>query len=426
MAAPSESLPKMSLVRQKFPRPRVDDIPAAVHQELDRVFPSGSLRSGAEIGITVGSRGITNIDKITRAVVDDLKQRGARPFIIPAMGSHGGARGEAQRQLIAHYGVTEAAMGAPIRHEMKTRSLDPTPEGVIPYVAESAWNSDGVLLMNRIKPHTDFKGKIESGLTKICAIGLGKLDGAQEYHSHIFDIGLGAAITSASTAIYETGKILGGLGILENGYHETARLAGVTMDGFMDQEAELLKEAFALMPSLPTKELDLLICNRMGKNISGAGLDTNITGRSVYGYKQGVPWCDYMPSIYRIFVRDLSDESDGNGVGMGMIDFATQRFAAKVDHKVTQLNAITACSPANSRLPLIMDSDRDAIVMALKSCPRRQEGPLIAYVHDTLELEHVFVSEACLPGLNGDCERLTEPESITFDADDSLAMSFPN
>ncbi len=422
----SVDLPQMFLARQKFPRPRVADLRATVTAELDTVFPQGSIRAGAEIGVTVGSRGITNIVEITRAALDYLKSRDAKPFIIPAMGSHGGAEGEAQRALIAHYGVTEESMDAPIRHEMTTRKLGKSPEGVEVYLAEAAYNSDGILLMNRVKPHTDFKGKIESGLTKICAIGLGKYDGAQEYHSHIFDIGLGRAIVSVTKKVLETGKVLGGLAILENGYHETARLAGVTTDGFFAQEEKLLEEAKALMPALPVGELDVLLCDRMGKNISGAGLDTNITGRNVYGYTQGVPWCEGMTGIYRIVVCDLSEESDGNAVGMGSVDFATQRFADKIDHNVTTVNAVTACCPHNARTPVIRPNDRDALTMALRSVQRRPEGPLVAYIRDTLELERIYLSAACraLIGEDDSIEIMSEPAPLKFDGDGNLVSPF--
>ncbi|MGH9363541.1 MAG: hypothetical protein ACRD2T_16655, partial [Thermoanaerobaculia bacterium] len=344
------------------------------------IFPPGAFRPGARLGVTVGSRGIVNIAAITRAAVDFLKARKARPFIIPAMGSHGGATPEGQRSLIAHYGITEEEMGCPIRAEMATRSLGRGDGGVEAFIAEAAWASDGILLMNRVKLHTDYKGTIESGLTKICAIGLGKLDGAREYHGRIFDLGLGRAIRSAAERILASGKVLGGLAILENAYHETARLAAVPVAGLFESEEKLLEEARGLMGSLPVGELDLLICDRLGKNISGAGLDTNIIGRSVYGYTQGVPWREGMPAIHRILVRDLSDESDGNAVGMGLVDFTTPRMMAKVDHAITQLNAFTACSPVGARPPIVIVNDREAIACALRTCRRRPEGALVAHI----------------------------------------------
>lgn len=422
----AQDTPRFLAVRQTFPRPREEDRAAAVRRELERTLPEGTVPAGAEIGVTVGSRGIVGIAEIARAVVDALKERGARPFILPAMGSHGGATADAQRNLIAHYGVTEEAMGCPIRAEMETRSLGRNDAGVDARIAESAWHSDGILLMNRIKPHTDYKGPIESGLTKICAIGLGKLDGAREIHRNLFTLGLGGAIRGVTEKIVGSGKILGGLAILENAYHETARIVGVSMDRFFETEAELLDEARGLMGRLPLDEVDVLVCDRMGKNISGAGLDTNITGRSVYGYQAGTAWCEGMPRILRIVVRDLSDESDGNGVGMGLVDFVPARFEKRVDRHVTTLNALTSCAPASARMPLVFPTDRDAIETALRTSPLRPEGPHAVYVRDTLELENVLVSEGARPLLEDrdGIEVVSEPAPLSFDDEGGLASPF--
>ena len=244
-------IPAFFRLRQGFPRPRVEDLAGTVRDELDGLLPAASVAAGAEVGVTVGSRGIRGIATIARAAVDVLKERGVRPFIIPAMGSHGGATAEAQRRLIAHYGVTEEAMGCPVRAEMETRSLGQTPTGIEVRISEAAWRSDGVLLVNRIKPHTDYKGPIESGLTKICAIGLGKYDGAREIHRHRFATGLGPAIRSVAETLLATGKVLGGLAILENAYHETARVVGVPVGGLFETEERLLVEARGLMGRLP-------------------------------------------------------------------------------------------------------------------------------------------------------------------------------
>lgn len=419
-------IPRFFPVRQRFARPRVADLAAAVEVELARVFPQGSVRRGAEIGITVGSRGITAIAELTRTAVSFLRARGATPFIIPAMGSHGGAEADAQAHLIAHYGVTEESVGAPIRRAMETRHLGRTAEGVEVHMAETAWRSDGVLLMNRVKPHTDFKGPIESGLTKIGAIGLGKLAGAQEYHSHIFGIGLGNAIRSVTARLIETGKIRGGLAILENAYHETARLAGVTLDGWFAQEEALLREAFGLMGRLPIDEIDVLFIDRIGKNISGAGMDTNIIGRGTYGYVAGEPWQPGMPSITRIVLSDLSDESDGNGVGMGMAEYCTRKFFDKVNHRITALNAMTANAPMGARTPVVLDNDREALRAGVRTCARRPEGPLVVYIRDTLSLEDVWLSEACLPLVAGrdGVEVLDEPSALGFDDDGNVFSPF--
>jgi hypothetical protein len=419
-------IPSFYRARQSFDRPRVDDPTRAVHTELARVFPEGALAPGARIGVTVGSRGIGGIATITRAAVDFLKERGARPFVIPAMGSHGGATAEAQAHLIEHYGVTEASMGCPVHAAMETRSLGRTPDGVDVRLAETAWDSDGVLLVNRVKPHTDFRGPLESGLAKICAIGLGKLDGAQEIHRNLLTLGLGRAIRGVAEAILASGKVVGGLAILENAYHETARLAGVPRSGLFGEEQGLLEEARKLMGRLPLDEIDVLVCDRLGKNISGAGLDTNITGRSVYGYVPGVPWGEGMARITRIVVMDVSDESDGNAVGMGLVDYVPERFLSRVDQRVTSLNAMTSCSPAGAKTPIALPDDREALRAAIRTSPIRPEGPRVVYVRDTLELEHALVSEACRPLLEGRAgvEVSPEPSPLSFDAQGRLVSPF--
>jgi hypothetical protein len=419
-------IPAFVGLRQAFPRPRVAEPTAAVRDELEKVLPRGSLPRGARVGVTVGSRGIHNVATLTRAAVDFLKERGARPFILPAMGSHGGASAEGQRQLVAHYGVTEEAMGCPVRAEMETRSVGRTDAGIDVRVAEAAWDSDGVLLMNRIKPHTDFKGPLESGLTKICAIGLGKYDGSREIHRHLFSLGLGQAIRSVAGKLLETGRILGGVGILENAYHETARVVGVPARDLFEAEERLLDEARGLMGRLPLGEIDVLVCDRLGKNISGTGLDTNIIGRSVYGYTHGQAWCEDMPRILRVAVMDVSDESDGNAVGMGLVDFVPERFIRRVDHDVTRLNALTSCSPTGAKTPVVLPDDRAVLLAAIQTSPLRPEGPRVVYIRDTLELEHVLVSESCRPLVEGreGIEVVSDPAPLRFDEEGRLQSPF--
>jgi hypothetical protein len=419
-------IPLFFTVRQTFDRPLVHDLAATVRGEMEKVLPPGSVRAGARIGVTVGSRGIRDIAAVVRTAVDFLKARGARPFVLPAMGSHGGATAEGQRQLIAHYGVAEDAMGCPIRAEMETRGLGRTPSGVEVRMAEAAWQSDGVLLVNRVKPHTDYKGPLESGLAKICAIGLGKYEGAREIHRHLFTLGLGGAIREVAEALVATGRVLGGLAILENAYHETAKVAGVPASRLFPDEEGLLVEARRLMGRLPLDDLDVLVCDRLGKNISGTGLDTNVVGRSIYGYTPGQPWCEGMPRILRIAAMDLSDESDGNAVGMGLVDFVPERFVRRVDHEVTRLNALTSCSPAGAKTPVVLADDREAILAAIRTSPLRAEGPRIVYVRDTLELELALVSEACRPLVDGrdGIEVVSGPAPLRFDGDGRLLSPF--
>jgi hypothetical protein len=293
-------------------------------------------------------------------------------------------------------------------------------------MAETAWGSDGVLLVNRVKPHTDYKGPLESGLVKICAIGLGKYDGAREIHRHLFTLGLGPAIREVAGTLVETGRVRGGLAILENAYHETAEVVGVPARSLFETEEELLVEARRLMGRLPLDELDVLVCDRLGKNISGTGLDTNVVGRSIYGYTPGRPWCEGMPSILRIAVMDLSDESDGNAVGMGLVDFVPERFLRRVDHEVTRLNSLTSCSPAGAKTPVVLPDDREVILAAVRTSRLRPEGPRVVYVRDTLELEHVLVSEACRPLVEGrdGIEIVSGPAPLRFDAGGRLVSPF--
>jgi hypothetical protein len=419
-------IPLFFTIRQTFDRPRVQDLAAAVRGELEKVLLPGSAAAGARIGVTVGSRGIRDIAAVVRTAVELLKSRGARPFVLPAMGSHGGATAEGQRRLVAHYGVTEEAMGCPVRAEMETRSLGRTASGVEVRIAETVWESDGILLVNRVKPHTDYKGPLESGLAKICAIGLGKYDGAREIHRHLFTLGLGPAIREVAGALLATGRVLGGLAILENAYHETAKVAGVPAGRLFATEEELLVEARRLMGRLPLDEIDVLVCDRLGKNISGTGLDTNIVGRSIYGYTPGQPWCDGMPRILRIAVMDVSDESDGNAVGMGLVDFVPERFIRRVDREVTTLNSLTSCSPAGAKTPVVLPDDREAVLAAVRTSPLRPEGPRVVYVRDTLELDDVLVSEACHPLVEGrdGIEVVAGPAPLRFDDGGRLVSPF--
>ncbi|MFN2520399.1 MAG: DUF362 domain-containing protein [Candidatus Limnocylindria bacterium] len=424
-AAERAELPRFVPAEIRFPRPRVADVAAAIDEAVAALLASRDLPQSAQVGVTVGSRGISGIAAIALATVDALKRRGLRPFVIPAMGSHGGATSDGQRHLLAHYGITEESMGVEIRADMATRPLGRTSEGVNAFIARTGWDADAVLLLNRVKPHTDFKGELESGLAKMCAIGLGKLDGAQECHSHVFGIGLGAAILSAARHIIETGRILGGIAIVENAYHETALIEAMRPDELFERERALLAEARRLMGRLPLDDVDVLICDRMGKNISGAGLDTNVIGRSVYGYVQGQAWQPEMPIVRRIIVRDLADESDGNAVGMGLVDFVSERFASKVNMEVTALNALTARSPENAKWPIVTKNDQESLRLALSILPARPDGPRIVHVRDTLELASLRVSEPCVPLLHGrDDVVLGDPAPLEFDTVGDILSPF--
>src|SRR4051794_9477156 len=296
---------RLVLVRQNFPDRALRDIPSSVGKELMAAQFASRLKPGARVAIGVGSRGITNIAKIVRAVADYWKSQGMRPFIFPAMGSHGAATAEGQADVLAHYGIIEETMGCPIVSSLDVVPLGSTPEGIGTFMDRTAYESDGVMLVGRVKWHTDFAGKIESGLFKMMAIGLGKFAGAQHYHTYAYKIGLEKVIRSIGRQVLASGKILGGLAILEDAHHNTAQLTAVPVKSMEQREEELLALTKSWMGKIPM-DLDILILDEIGKNISGAGMDTKVVNRGVHG--QYNPWPD-APLIQRIFIRDLSELS---------------------------------------------------------------------------------------------------------------------
>src|ERR1700761_2261745 len=301
------SLPRFVLVEQSFPNRVIKNIGEHAHRELSNSGIASSVPKGARIAIGVGSRGVSNIATIVKAVVDFWKQQGAKPFIVPAMGSHGAATAEGQADVLAHYGIHEATMGVPVVSSLDVVSLGKTPEGIEVFVDKNAYEADGIVLVPRVKWHTDFDGKLESGLVKIRAIGLGKFSGAQQYHTFAYRIGLEQMIRSVGARVFATGKLLGGLAIQEGAHHETAALVPVTssngLDAMVAQEEELLRETKSWMAKLPTPEIDVLIVDEIGKNISGAGMDTKVINRSVQGSYN--PWPG-IPFIHRIYARSLT------------------------------------------------------------------------------------------------------------------------
>src|SRR5581483_6374278 len=300
------------------------------------------LKPGSRVAIGIGSRGIANVATIARATVEYWKAEGMRPFIFPAMGSHGAATAEGQADVLAHYGIIEATMGCPVISSLEVVSLGKTPEGIQTYMDRNAYESDGVMLLGRVKWHTDFAGKIESGLFKMMAIGLGKFAGAQHYHTYAYKIGLEQVIRSIGRQVLASGKILGGLAILEDAHHNTAKLDAVPVEIMEQREEENLALVKSWMGKIPM-DLDILILDEIGKNISGAGMDTKVVNRSVHGAYN--PWPD-APKIERIFVRDLSDLSYNNAVGLGMADVVTDRLVNRIDWVPTHINSLTASTPA--------------------------------------------------------------------------------
>jgi hypothetical protein len=382
--------PRLLPVLQRFPDRRLRDVADDVRRQLAASGFSSRLKPGARVALGVGSRGIANIATIVRSVVDYWKSQGARPFIFPAMGSHGAATAEGQADVLAHYGIHEAAMGCPILSALDVVSLGKTADGIEAFMDGNAFESDGVMMIGRVKWHTDFAGKIESGLFKMMAIGLGKFAGAQRYHTYAYKLGLEHVIRSVGRQVLKSGKILGGLAILEDANHNTGQLTAVPVEDMERKEEELLALVKSWKGRIPMP-LDILILDEIGKNVSGAGMDTKVVNRSVYGDYN--PWADE-PRIERVFVRDLSDSSYGNAVGLGMADVIHHRLLGKVDWNATQINSLTASTPAAIRTPIHFPTDRECLERIAPTVGKLNLSDVTyGWIKNSLELGALKLSE---------------------------------
>ncbi len=336
------------------------------------------------------------------------------------MGSHGAATAEGQADVLAHYGIHEATMGCPIISSLEVVPLGATAEGIDAFMDRSAYSSDGVMLVGRMKWHTDFAGKIESGLFKMMAIGLGKFAGAQRYHTYAYRLGLEHVIRSVGRQVLKSGKILGGLAILEDANHNTAKLEAVPVENMEQRDEELQALVKSWMGRIPVSEVDLLIVDEIGKNISGAGLDTKVINRSILAYYN--PWPE-LPTIHRIFVRDLSELTYNNAVGIGMADVITDRLLSRVDWNATQINSLTASTPTAIRTPIHFPTDRECLEKIWPTVGKfNQADVTIAWIRNTMELSLLGFSENLLPELkrNPNLEILGEPRDIEFEEDGNL------
>ena len=416
-------LPRFLRIRQNFaPTPPLD-IRATIEAEFGKLRPR--FAPGARIAVGVGSRGITHLREIVAAVLDQLRAAGAQPFIIPAMGSHGGATPAGQREMLASYDITEETMGVPIRDSLEVRQVGTTPDGIPVFCSTEALSADGIILINRIKPHTDFSGTLGSGLLKMCVIGLGKRTGATAMHLAAMQHGYERVLRAMAGVLLQNAPVLGGLAILENQFHDTARLVAIPRAEMETAENALLIEARALMPLLPFDEIDLLIVDHIGKNISGAGMDPNVINRSIHGYnshpiRDGRP----APFIRRIFVRGLTPETHGNAIGIGMADATTARLVRDLDPHATNINSLTALTPQGAKLPIAFDSDREAIDRMLASLPLPDPRTArVVRIADTLSLAEMEISEPLWDEvrMRSELTALTEPRGISFDHDGNLA-----
>lgn len=413
------ALPGMIRVKQHFDAPVVADLPAAITAELDRINAASIVSKGDSVAVTGGSRGVANIGVAVKAIVGYLKRIGAKPFVVPAMGSHGGATPEGQRSVLEHYGITEEMVGAPIRATMDVAEIGRTADGLPVFLDRYAAEADHIVPLNRIKAHTDFGGSIESGLMKMMVIGLGKQKGANMYHRAFFHYGFEHVITTVGSLMLGTGKIAFGVGLIENAHEQTAKVAAMRANELIRTERELLIESKSLMGRLPFDTLDLLIVDWMGKNISGTGMDTNVIGRMMQNFEPEPE----KPAILRIFVRDLTDASDGNATGVGLADFTTTRLVEKIDRHAMYMNGITALGPQKSKIPFYYDTDREAIEVALNTIGLTPpEGAKMVRIENTLRLTEVDISEALLEDakLRSDLEVIGKLKSFEFDTSGNL------
>jgi hypothetical protein len=386
-------MPTMHLAQQRLEGSRIDDVAGEVRRRLVASSLLDVVSPGQEIAVTAGSRGIHDIATVLRAVIDQIKACGARPFLVPAMGSHGGATPEGQVQLLAELDITEESMGAPIRATMDVEHLGKLPEGPDVYMDAYAAQADGIVVVNRVKPHSDFHGPIESGLAKMTVIGLGKRHGADAMHLYGAP-GLRTLLTPAVRYIVARKPILAGVGIVESSTGGVAHIGVLAPDQFGGEaEQALLEEARRLLPRLPFDQLDVLVVDRIGKNFSGAGMDTTVIGRVMVPGQDENP----TPQITAIAVLDVSPESHGNAAGIGMADVTTRRLVEKIDFRAFYLNGITSGTFGlrRSSIPFTMQDDYTAVSLALHAAAASHpDSPRLVRIHNTLEVGTLLISDA--------------------------------
>ncbi len=405
-------LPHLALIEQDLDSPAaLSDIRAAVEETLQKVeLPTGSVAVG------VGSRGVGRVGNVVAALIGVLKEAGAAPFIVPAMGSHGASTAQGQAQVLAHLGVSEETVGCPVRATMESVKIGETEAGIEVYMDRNAYEADAVVVVNRIKPHTAFRGTVESGPTKMLAIGLGKQRGAHSIHSAGWE-NIHRTIPEAARVAVDSGKVAFGLAVLENAEEEPYKVAAIPAGELEESEAPLLEEAKRNLPKLPFGEIDVLVVDEIGKNISGDGADPNVTGRYPTTAASGGP------EVERMVFLGLTPETDGNANGLGMADVVTERLASEVDRPATYMNALTSTTPAPVKLPMVMPDDRSAIAAALAMCAGvTPEEARLVRIKNTLELRKMWVSKALLDEVEETegLRVLEDPQPVLFDKNGSV------
>jgi hypothetical protein len=411
-------------LRQEFPKQRPLNLREIIGNEFALKQISSRIPQRARVAVAVGSRGISNLAQIVAEVIRNLKEAGADPYIVPAMGSHGGATSEGQVQILNDYGVSEAAMGVRIESSMETERLGTTESGIPVHFSRAALSADFIVVVNRVKPHTDFFGDLGSGILKMLAIGLAKRTGAVACHFGAAHLGHERVIRDVSRFLLGRVPFLCGVAILENQFHETCDVVVLTGGDVEEIEMKLLVRAKSLMPRLPFDEIDLLIVDWIGKNVSGAGMDPNVIGRGVQGYSASlIERQKASPRIQRIVVCNLTPETHGNGIGVGMADFAASRIVRSLDLRSTYVNALAAVTPQTAKIPIHFDTDREMIAVACESlCISEVENMRALHVSDTLRLECMEASEAFAEEIRGrqDLEIVRGARELDFDSSGNL------
>ncbi len=410
------TLPKMATIRQKFQRDGIEDIPACLKEKLDQKGVLSRIKPGMRVVLTGSSRKVANMPLILRELAGCVKSRMAQPFIIPAMGSHGGATAEGQRQILEGYGITEEFCGCPIFSSMETDVVGALPGGDEVRVDRFAHGADAVIVVGRIKAHTAFRGPYESGLVKMMAIGMGKREGADSLHRAGFHV-MAERLPQYSRVVYDHTKVIFGVGVIENEFDQTCRIEVLAAEEIFDKEPELLLYAKSRLPRLLMPQTDVLVVREIGKNFSGSGMDPNVTGTF------GTPYATGGIEKERVVVLDISPESHGSYIGLGKADVTTKRAFEKLDTNATYFNMITSRVLGVGKIPMVLEDDKMALQAAVRTLTKAdREHVRMVYIKNTLSLETIMVSEALLQELRGreDIEVLEEPRELRFDAQGGL------
>lgn len=401
--------PEIAKISQRIDTTRVTDFNQVIADEMRRLNLRDRIKPGARVALSAGSRGITDNVAVAKAVIHELKQIGAQPVIIPSMGSHGGATAEGQAEMLEGLGISEKTLGVPVVSSMDVVKLGKTEEGIPVVFSKDALECDNIIVINRIKPHTEFSGKIESGLTKMLVIGMGKHEGAILAHNWAVRFGYERTLISSADLLIKKAPVAMGIGIVENGLGQAARIEAVSPENFVEEEVKLLDFARQTCPHLPFDKLDVLIVDEGGKEISGTCMDTKVIGRIMNIYEPPLTH----PYITRIILRDITDTSHGNGLGVGLADFVTKRLVEKLNRSITDLNCVTAVAPEKARLPIVTETDRDAVNQAIATAgPVTPDDIRLCWIRNTMKLDTMYVSKALLEEVS-DTDGLAKISDLT-------------